>query len=75
MVLQGIVWIRPPFGKGGGEGRFKRKDATLLKEERKIGRGMDNGYMKDIGLRVLRFSDREVLKNTQGVLERIWGYL
>jgi very-short-patch-repair endonuclease len=34
-----------------------------------------DGYMKGIGLRVLRFSDKEVFKNTQGVLERIWGYL
>ena len=32
-----------------------------------------DGYMKGIGLRVLRFSDREVFENTQGVLERIWG--
>ena len=32
-------------------------------------------YMKDIGLKVLRFSDKEVFKNTQGVLERIWEYL
>src|SRR4030065_1184668 len=31
-------------------------------------------YMKDIALRVLRFSDKEVFNNTQGVLERIWGY-
>jgi very-short-patch-repair endonuclease len=31
--------------------------------------------MKDIGLRVLRFSDKEVFNNAQGVLERIWGYL
>jgi very-short-patch-repair endonuclease len=32
-------------------------------------------YMKCIGLRVLRFSDKEVFENTQGVLERIWEYL
>src|SRR4030066_2484802 len=32
-------------------------------------------YMKDIGLRVLRFSDKEIFNNTEGVLERIWGYL
>ena len=32
-------------------------------------------YMNDFGLRVLRFSDKEVFKNTQGVLEKIWGYL
>jgi very-short-patch-repair endonuclease len=31
--------------------------------------------MKGIGLRVLRFSDKEVFENTQGVLEKIWGYL
>jgi len=30
-------------------------------------------YMKGIGLKVLRFSDKEVFNNTQGVLERIWG--
>ena len=34
-----------------------------------------DGYMKDIGLKVLRFSDKEVFENTQSVLERIWGYL
>ena len=32
-------------------------------------------YMKGIGLKVLRFSDKEVFNNTQGVLEEIWGYL
>jgi very-short-patch-repair endonuclease len=32
-------------------------------------------YMKDIGLRVLRFSDKEVFQNTLGVLERIWESL
>ncbi len=31
--------------------------------------------MKGFGLRVLRFSDKEVFENTEGVLERIWGYL
>jgi very-short-patch-repair endonuclease len=34
-----------------------------------------DGYMKSIGLRVLRFSDKEVFENIQGVFERIWGYL
>ena len=29
-------------------------------------------YMRDKGLRVLRFSDREVLKNLDGVIERIY---
>jgi hypothetical protein len=31
---------KPPFGKGG-IGGFKKKDATLLKEKRKVGRGID----------------------------------
>ena len=34
-----------------------------------------DGYMKGIGLRVLRFSDKKVFENIQGVLERIWGNL
>jgi very-short-patch-repair endonuclease len=29
-------------------------------------------YMKNLGLRVLRFSDRDIFKNLQGVLEAIW---
>jgi len=32
-------------------------------------------YLKDIDLRVLRFSDKEVFENAQGIFERIWGYL
>lgn len=32
-------------------------------------------YLKDIDLRVLRFSDKEVFENAQGILERIWGNL
>jgi len=34
-----------------------------------------DGYMESLGLRVLRFSDREVLTNPSGVLEKIWNYL
>jgi very-short-patch-repair endonuclease len=30
-------------------------------------------YMESIGLRVLRFSDREVFENLSGVLEKIWA--
>jgi very-short-patch-repair endonuclease len=29
-------------------------------------------YMRDKGFRVLRFSDREVFKNLDGVIERIY---
>ena len=28
--------------------------------------------MRNIGLRVLRFSDREVFENIEGVIEKIW---
>ncbi len=31
--------------------------------------------LKGIGLRVLRFSDREVFGNTEAVMEKIWSYL
>ncbi|ODS31394.1 MAG: hypothetical protein SCARUB_03492 [Candidatus Scalindua rubra] len=34
-----------------------------------------DAYMKRIGLRVLRFSDRDVFKNLHGVLEAIWENL
>jgi len=39
------------------EGRFKDKARDK--------------YLEGLGLKVLRFSDREVFKNTEGVLERI----
>jgi len=32
-------------------------------------------YLKNMGLRVLRFSDREVFENLTGVLEKIYGDL
>jgi very-short-patch-repair endonuclease len=31
--------------------------------------------MEGIGLRVLRFSDREVFENMTGVIEKIWDCL
>ena len=34
-----------------------------------------DAYLKNVGLRVLRFSDREVFENLNGVLERICEYL
>lgn len=42
------------------------------------GKAKDNKRDKHIeclGLRVLRFSDREVFKNLRGILEEIWSYL
>jgi very-short-patch-repair endonuclease len=34
-----------------------------------------DAYLKNIGLKVLRFSDRDVFKNLNGVLERIFENL
>ncbi len=34
-----------------------------------------DAYLKNIGLKVLRFSDREVFENLPGVLEKIYEYL
>ncbi len=31
-------------------------------------------YFAELGFTVLRFSDREVFKNIEGVLERIWDH-
>jgi len=35
--------------------------------------GLRDNYMRSLGLRVLRFSDREVLENLTAVLEKIWS--
>ena len=32
-------------------------------------------YMEGKGLRVLRFSDRDIFENLRGVTEKIWSYL
>jgi len=32
-------------------------------------------YLKSLGLRVLRFSDRDIFENLKGVVERIWNLL
>ncbi|MDT8318231.1 MAG: endonuclease domain-containing protein [bacterium] len=37
--------------------------------------GQRDSYMEGLGLRVLRFSDREVFENMRGVLEKIWANL
>jgi very-short-patch-repair endonuclease len=34
-----------------------------------------NDYMTGIGIKVLRFSDREVFDNLEGVVEEIWRHL
>jgi len=34
-----------------------------------------DNYLEGLGLRVLRFSDREVFVNMSGVLEKIWSFL
>jgi len=32
-------------------------------------------YIEGVGLRVLRFSDKEVLANLTGVIEEIWSHM
>ena len=44
-------------------------------EEGIVGNKKRDAYLKNVGLRVLRFSDREVFENPNGVLERIYEYL
>ena len=44
-------------------------DAGKKKDE------MRDNYLKHFGFTVLRFSDRDVLKNIEGVLEKIYEFL
>lgn len=44
-------------------------------EDRKIKDDQRDNYLKNMGLSVLRFSDREVFENMGGVLEKIWSCL
>jgi very-short-patch-repair endonuclease len=44
-------------------------------EEGKKKDGVRDRFLEDAGLRVLRFSDRDVFENLQGVLEKIWSCL
>ena len=37
--------------------------------------GTRDARLRDMGIKVLRFSDRDVLQNLEGVLERIWSAL
>ena len=42
-------------------------------EEMRARDGLRDKYMESLGLRVLRFSDREVFENLTAVLEKIWS--
>jgi len=44
-------------------------------DEGKTKDGRRDSYLNGLGLRVLRFSDREVFENMKGVLEKIWSIL
>ena len=44
-------------------------------EEGKIKDEYRDNYLEGIGLRVLRFSDREITEDIGGVLEKIWSNL
>jgi very-short-patch-repair endonuclease len=37
--------------------------------------GARDEYMKSVGLTVLRFSDRDVFENINGIIETIWKHL
>lgn len=56
------------------KGDFK----NMLQHYSDEGKAKDNhrdNYLKGLGMRVLRFSDREVFENMRGVLEKIWSFL
>ena len=41
-------------------------------EEGKVKDSQRDEFMRNIGLGILRFSDREVFENIEGVIEKIW---
>lgn len=43
--------------------------------EGKRGDEIRDNYMASLGLKILRFSDREVFENLKGVIEKIWTLL
>ena len=49
-------------------GQHYSEDGKVKDEQR-------DKYLKEQGLSVLRFSDREVFKNLNGITETIWNYL
>ena len=59
-------------GKGGFEEFDGGQDCTA--EEKEKDRVRDD-YMIGAGITVVRFSDREVLRNPDSVLEEIWRQL
>ncbi len=44
-------------------------------EEEKVKDNNRDKCMEGMGLKVLRFSDRDVFENLKGVIEKIWSYL
>ena len=41
-------------------------------EDGKVKDSQRDEFMRNIGLRILRFSDREVFEKIEGVIEKIW---
>jgi very-short-patch-repair endonuclease len=51
-----------------------RADSTILRLVTHKDRTRDD-VLREMGIKVLRFSDRDVFENTGGVIERIWSCL
>jgi very-short-patch-repair endonuclease len=43
--------------------------------DKKVKDRQRDGLMEDMGLKILRFSDREIFENIEAVLEKRWSYL
>ncbi|VAX34134.1 Putative DNA methylase [hydrothermal vent metagenome] len=43
--------------------------------ERKWKDRVRDEYMRSMGIKVLRFSDKEIFRNLRGIIEEIWSYL
>ena len=66
---------KSPFDKGGLRGIKEVDGGQHYIAEGKDKDHIRNDYMKKIGINVLRFSDRDVLKRIDAVMEKIWREL
>jgi hypothetical protein len=66
--------LTSPLWKRGARGDFKNK-CFLNSETGKAKDRIREDALREMGIKVLRFSDRDVFENMGGVMEGIWSCL
>jgi len=64
-----------PFVKGGCRGIIELDGGQHYSDEGIADDIVRDNYMSNTGLKVLRFSDREIFENLHSVVESIWRQL